>query len=72
MFEEVFEGSMSTEIDVANYRLVTTKGKKVVVMVPPVEPMTKDEALSFAAWLVTMAHPQKGEFEKYLDAVQNS
>lgn len=76
---------MTTEIDTGNKylvcRLETCSGQRVSILLRPhllcpVRPayeMTADEALTLAAWIVTMAennatHP----FRDVLEAVQNS
>jgi hypothetical protein len=58
------------EIDTGNYRMVTTKGNSVIIM-NPINIMSKKEALLFAAWLVVIAENEDNEFTKILTAVQN-
>lgn len=40
----------------------------IMIMLPPAGPISKKDALIFAAWLVTMAD-EKGEFQRVLEAV---
>lgn len=68
---------MSELIDTANYFVVVAKGGTVQVRYPPRRPITPREALSLAAWLVCMAEVvepalAKGEFQRTLEAIQNS
>ncbi|CAN1724402.1 conserved protein of unknown function [Hyphomicrobium sp. 1Nfss2.1] len=60
---------MSEEIDVMNKFGVSVGGGGIALLVPPRTPMTKDEALVLAAWLVALADPLGERFEKVLDAV---
>jgi hypothetical protein len=46
---------MDAEIDTFNKHMVGVQGGNIVVLMPPHGPMTKQEAMVFAAWLVTLA-----------------
>jgi hypothetical protein len=63
-------------VSTANKHVVGVRGDKVIVMAPPSQ-LTAEEALVFAAWLVTMAECVQTDdnappFEKYLEAVKNT
>lgn len=57
-------------IDPVNEFLVGSRGDDIVVMLPP-SAMTRHQALSYAAWLVTIAD-RDDEFPAYLKAVRNT
>jgi hypothetical protein len=60
------------DIDTANRYMVGVKGEKIVVLLPPTAVISKLEALTFAAWLVTMAVMLPDEtptFEEIMDEV---
>ena len=44
----------------------------VLILRPPQRSITKEEALSFAAWIVVMAQPQVGEFERIRAEVEDT
>lgn len=56
-------------MEISNHHLVGVQGGGIVIMVPPCK-LTKDEALLFAAWLVTLADADN-KFKDVLAAVQN-
>lgn len=60
------------DLDVTNINMVSVNGSSVVILNPPRGPITKEHALTLAAWIVTLACANPGEFEKYLDAVQST
>ncbi len=52
---------------------IVARGKLgTIIMNPPREPMTKEQTLELAAWLVSLALPEDGEFERVLEEVQNT
>lgn len=59
-------------MDTTNWHLVTVAGheESIVIQRPPVRPMSKRDALLFAAWIVAVAEEQEGEFEEILNAVK--
>jgi hypothetical protein len=61
-------------IDTTNRCMVGVVGDKVVLLNPPrpTVPMSRDEALTLAAYLVTMADPAGKRFAEILEAVQNA
>jgi hypothetical protein len=64
---------MSDEIDSSNMLfMVAAHGENIVVMRPPVAPITRDQALNLAAWLVALADPLGEQFAKVLKAVQST
>ena len=65
---------MSTEpIDCTNKHLVGTNATHVTTMTPPAGPMTFDDALSLAAWLVAVAEPHaQHKFDEVLEAVRGT
>lgn len=56
-------------MDVSNVQMVSVKFNGIVIL-NPYSAMTKQEALVFAAWIVTLAD-DNDEFEKILTAVHN-
>lgn len=59
-------------IDTTNKFMVGIQGGNVTILFPPSGPITKDEALVFAAWVVTLAGATNEQFEAVLDEVQSS
>lgn len=59
------------EIDTTNRHLVGIQGDNIVVVLPPNRPLSKAEALTFAAHIVAMAD-DNDEFPKVLAAVCNT
>jgi hypothetical protein len=60
------------EINTLNRYAVGKRGKQVVILMPPRE-LSCDEALVFAAYLVSMAEMDtETKFADVLDAVQNT
>lgn len=60
------------EINTTNDFLVGTGGDGVTVIFPISGRIPKDKALRLAAWIVALAEPDEGEFEKVLDAIRNT
>lgn len=56
-------------LDTCNRFLVAATGSHVLMMVPPREPMTPDEALTLAAWLFAVAGGDRQRFEEILRQV---
>lgn len=44
-----------SDLNPINFHLVSSNGNKTVIMNQPIRPLSRDEVLMFAAWLVTMA-----------------
>lgn len=59
-------------MDVFNKYMVGVQGDNIVIMSPPRSPMSKIDALVFAAWIVTLADDSETEFQKALEAVHNT
>jgi hypothetical protein len=59
------------EIETFNKFLVGASGRGLTIMNPPRGPMTTDDALLLAAYLVAMADPGGDQFKPVLDAVLN-
>ena len=59
-------------MDVMNKYGVATNGERVAVLLPPRGDMTNEEAIIFAAWLVTLADPAGEKFAEILAAVHNT
>lgn len=57
--------------DVVNAQMVGGRGDRIIVRFPNVD-MSRHAALVHAAWLVTLAEIEDGEFERYLQAVRNT
>jgi len=63
------------EIDTANRYMVGVKGGAIVVLFPPTRVLSKIEALTFAAYLVSMAVMLPDEtptFDEIMEAVLNT
>lgn len=58
-------------IDTANVQLVSARYDGEITVALPRTRMTREEALTFAAWLVTCADPGWNDFLRYLRAVHN-
>jgi hypothetical protein len=59
------------EMDTFNKYVVGVNGDKIVILAPPRGPISKEDALMFAAWIVTLADYSGEEFAKALEAVQS-
>ena len=59
-------------LDTNNHGVIGLMGDKIIIRNPPGHLMHKDDALVFAAWIVTLADPTGERFQQVLDAVQNS
>ncbi len=64
---------MAVELQ-GNIHAVGALGDNVVVLVPPKRPMTKTEALEFAAYVVAIAEDpaEDDKFPAVLEAVRNT
>jgi hypothetical protein len=61
------------EIDTTNQFGVCASGNgSIGILVPPRGMLTKQQALTLAAWLVALADPLGEEFQNILEAVQNT
>lgn len=58
-------------MDTFNKHMVGVQGDNIVIMMPPRGPMSKHEAMVFAAWIVTLADDDD-KFAEVLMAVHNS
>ena len=54
-----------------NEFLVSVAGDKIVILAPPRGPITREQALHLAAWIVTLADPGGEAFAAALDEVQS-
>jgi hypothetical protein len=54
-----------------NEFLVSIHGDKIAILMPPRGPITKEQALRLAAYIVTLADPQGDAFTDMLDQVQS-
>lgn len=61
----------TTEINTTNRHLVATRAGQIVVLSPPLAPMSTREALVFAAWIVVMVGDDEA-WERTLAAVHNT
>lgn len=60
-------------MDVPNNHGVCIRGDgKIAILLPPVAPMSKDEALIFASWIILLADPLGDRFEEIISAVENT
>lgn len=60
------------EFDTANKHLVGLKGDQVVVMVPPRAPLSREEAMMLAVWLVAISGVDLETFRQAYEAVANA
>ena len=60
-------------MDTFNKHMVGVQGDNIVVLMPPHGPMSKADALVFAAWIVTLADYSEDEkdFRNALEAVRS-
>jgi hypothetical protein len=56
-------------VDIMNKYFVGSNGTTISILMPPLTPLTKDDALVFAAWLVACADPMGDRFEKVMHKV---
>ncbi len=61
---------MNDAIDTANHFAVGVNGDKLVILRPILGPLTKDEALNLAAWLVALCNVNNRDFLEKLDAIE--
>lgn len=54
-----------------NEFMVSVAGDKIAILAPPRGPITKEQALRLAAWIVALADPSMKRFEMLLDEVQS-
>ena len=55
-----------------NRFIVAAKGDAVMVMNPPVQPMTLEEALNLCAWVFTLSGATREDLLHAIDAVENT
>ena len=61
---------MTFEEEVTNIYCVSSTRNKVVILRPPRQPLSPEDALVFAAWLVALAEPLAStKFEDVLERV---
>lgn len=60
------------EIDTTNKFMVGRKGEDVVLLNPPRGPISQDDAIMLAAWLVALSTDSSIEFGDALDAVSST
>ena len=60
-----------SDINTMNDHLVGVQGGRIVIVMPPLGPMDRDEALRLAAWIVALADDEN-TFGDVLEAVQNT
>ena len=60
------------EFEISNKFMVGMQAGKIRMLIPPRGPMTKEEALVLAAWLVCLADFGGDCFEQILEKVQNT
>ncbi len=56
-------------MDTHNKFMVGVQGERIVIMLPPTGPISKRDALMFAAWIVTLAD-DNADFTNFLAQVQ--
>ena len=61
------------EIDSSNRFLVGLTGAGAIqIMLPPRAPISKEDAINLAAWLLAIADPGREQFERTWKAVMSS
>ena len=60
------------DIDTENRYGVSARGDKIALLAPPRGEMSKQDALTLAAWIVLVADPGGEQFERTLTAVANA
>jgi len=58
------------KMEVNNKYCVGVQGDSLTILLPP-RLLSKSDALLLAAWLVTLAEQEEGEFQQVLEAVQS-
>ena len=61
---------MPETIDTTNTFLVSLTGERVHILNPPRGPMSQQDALALAAWLVALSLASREDFLCVLDAVE--
>lgn len=64
--------SEPTTVDPFNKYGVALGGNGLIIMMPPRVPMTDDEAVELAAWLVAMAIRPTHSFDEVLKAIEST
>lgn len=59
------------DVDISNVHMVSAGSRGIVIIAPPIVPMTKTDALVFAAWIVALAD-EDGSFPDLLARVQDT
>lgn len=59
-------------MDTFNKHMVGVQGDNIVIVSPPRAPMSKTDALLFAAWIVALADDDETGFQKALEAIRNT
>lgn len=59
-------------MDTFNQYIVGIRGDDITILNPPPGSICKEDALVFAAWIVSLADPTGEEFKKALEAVTSS
>lgn len=57
-------------MDTQNKFMVGVQGNNIAILLPPRGPISKEDALMMAAWIVTLATNDEDQFAEYLVAVQ--
>ena len=66
---------MPDHVETMNRHLVSLHGDRVAIMMPPRGPISRDEALVLAAWLVVCAEcggSTREDFQRVLTAVSST
>jgi hypothetical protein len=56
-------------MDTQNKFMVGVQGEQIIILRPPTSPISKRDALLFAAWIVTLAD-DNADFTSFLASVQ--
>lgn len=58
--------------DTINRFMVGSRGDRVVIVLPPIMSISKEDAVNLAAWLVVMSDISRDDWEKFLTEIENS
>jgi len=63
---------MSEPFDTFNKFFVAAQADKIVLLNPPRAPLTKNDALNLAAWLVCLSMATPDEWQEAIEAVEST
>jgi len=64
------DNEIENKIDATNIHMVSMNSVgDILILNPPTKLLSRDAALTLAAWIVTLADPMEEEFNKHMKAV---